>query len=221
MGWISDPGAPAQHTFSNCGDRHTESSVGVNNDQPDEVLFAPARYRRTAKWSAGEKSKVGISFAIYFRYCIEFGTTCQIQCLCAQSNSVYNQVTSHKPQVTGDCDPYRETCDRFKMKRLRLPTKVATSVVCVTILLFIVGCDALGSPGEPITPTPAPSPTPITFAEDTARAFLKAWSEGDYNAMYTMLAPSRQATTPGDQFVTRYKGNANEATKKTLKTTLI
>ena len=106
-----------------------------------------------------------------------------------------------------------ETCDRLTMKRLPF--------FCVTLLLFIVGCDALGSPGEPITPTPAPSPTPITFAEDTARAFLKAWSEGDYNAMYTMLAPSRQATTPGDQFVSRYKGIANEATIKTVKTTLI
>ena len=79
-----------------------------------------------------------------------------------------------------------------------------------TILLFVAGCSVL--PGMSATPTPAFTPTPVTFAEDTARAFLKAWSEGDYNAMYQMLAPSRQATTSVDQFVSRYKGIATEAT---------
>ncbi|MBI4789226.1 MAG: penicillin-binding protein 2 [Chloroflexi bacterium] len=88
-------------------------------------------------------------------------------------------------------------------------------------LILIVGCTSLGVPGESSTPTPAPSPTPITFAEDSARAFLKAWSEADYNAMYTMLAPSRQATTPADQFVARYKNIAFEATIKNVKTTFI
>jgi len=80
----------------------------------------------------------------------------------------------------------------------------------VTIFLFLAGCSIL--PGDSATPTPAATPTPVTFAEDTARAFLKAWSEGDYNAMYQMVAPSRKETTPVDQFVSRYKGIATEAT---------
>jgi len=88
----------------------------------------------------------------------------------------------------------------------------------VTVFLLLAGCGIL--PGDSATPTPAATPTPITFAEDTARAFLKAWSEGDYNAMYQMLAPSRQETTSVDQFVSRYKGIATEATITSVKPTV-
>lgn len=86
------------------------------------------------------------------------------------------------------------------------------------VTLFLAGCGSL--PGASATPTPAATPTPITFAEDTARAFLKAWSEGDYNAMYQSVAPSRQETTPVDQFVARYKGITTEATITSVKPTL-
>ncbi len=93
------------------------------------------------------------------------------------------------------------------MKRLPL--------VFFAIFLFTAGCGIL--PGSnPATPTPAFTPTPVTFAQDTARAFLKAWSEGDYNAMYQTLAPSRQETTTVDQFVSRYQGIATEATITTV-----
>ncbi|MCL4393536.1 MAG: twin-arginine translocation signal domain-containing protein, partial [Chloroflexi bacterium] len=74
----------------------------------------------------------------------------------------------------------------------------------------IAGCGVL--PGVSGTPTPPFTPTPVTFAQDTARAFLKAWDEGDYNAMYQTLAPSRKETTTVDQFVARYKDTADEAT---------
>jgi len=82
----------------------------------------------------------------------------------------------------------------------------------LTLLVLVAGCSA------PSTPTPAPTPTPVVFAEDTARAFLKAWSESDYNAMYSMLAPSRQETITADQFVSRYKAIATEATIRSVKT---
>ena len=88
----------------------------------------------------------------------------------------------------------------------------------VPVLLVAAGCSLL--PGGSATPTPAFTPTPVTFAEDTARAFLKAWSEGDYNAMYQMLAPSRKETTSVDQFVSRYKGIATEATITSIKPTV-
>ncbi|MGE5264523.1 MAG: penicillin-binding protein 2 [Acidobacteriota bacterium] len=87
------------------------------------------------------------------------------------------------------------------------------------ILMVAAGCSGL--PGDSIPPTPEPSPTPVVFAEDTARAFLKAWSEGDYNAMYSMLAPNRQATITPDAFITRYTSTQTEATVKSLKTTFI
>jgi penicillin-binding protein 2 len=87
------------------------------------------------------------------------------------------------------------------------------------IFLFLAGCSILPG-GESATPTPAFTPTPVTFAEDTGRAFLKAWSEGDYNAMYQTLASSRQQTTSVDQFVSRYKGIATEATITSVKPTV-
>jgi penicillin-binding protein 2 len=92
------------------------------------------------------------------------------------------------------------------------------SFLLATILLLVAGCGSL--PGESATPTPAFTPTPVTFAEDTARAFLKAWSEGDYNAMYQMLADSRKETTSVDQFVSRYQGIATEATITSVKPTV-
>ena len=85
----------------------------------------------------------------------------------------------------------------------------------VTILLITAGCSTL--PSISSTPTPAPSPTPVTFAEDTARAFLKAWSESDYGAMYALLAPSRTETLTAEQFIARYQDIAMEATIKSVK----
>ncbi len=86
-----------------------------------------------------------------------------------------------------------------------------------TVLLLVAGCSLL--PGDPPTPTPIPmTPTPVVFAEDTARAFLKAWNAADYNAMYTMLAPSRKETITPEQFVARYQGIALEATIRSVKT---
>ncbi len=69
--------------------------------------------------------------------------------------------------------------------------------------------------------TPAATPTPILSAEDTARAFLKAWSEADYIALYAMLAPSRQATISIDDFVARYRGIHAEALIRSVKTNFI
>ena len=86
-------------------------------------------------------------------------------------------------------------------------------------VLLLTACAIL--PGGSATPTPAPTPTPVTFAEDTARVFLKAWSESDYNAMYSTLAPSRKETITAEQFVSRYKGIATEATITAIKPTVL
>ena len=91
--------------------------------------------------------------------------------------------------------------------------------IAFTILLTVIGCDIVpGTP--PLTPTPAYTPTPVVFAQDTARAFLKAWGDGDYAAMYALLAPSRKDTTTAEQFTARYKGIATEATLRTIKITV-
>lgn len=95
----------------------------------------------------------------------------------------------------------------MKSKIKRLP------IIVATLWLLLVGCNI-----DSAAPTPMPTPTPVAFAEDTARAFLKAWSDGDHNAMYTMLAPSRQETITAEQFIARYKGIATEATFRSIKT---
>lgn len=95
----------------------------------------------------------------------------------------------------------------MKSKFNRLP------IIAATLIVLLVGCSL-----DSATPTPIPTPTPVVFAEDTARAFLKAWSDGDFNAMYTMLAPSRQETITAEQFIARYKGIATEATFRAVKT---
>ena len=107
---------------------------------------------------------------------------------------------------------------RYKISSIRTSAKFLFLVV-LALLLASAGCDSLPG-GIGATPTPAYTPTPVTFAEETARAFLKAWSESDYNAMYTMLAPSRRETITAEQFVARYKGIATEATIKSIKITV-
>ncbi len=86
-------------------------------------------------------------------------------------------------------------------------------------LLLLVACSV--SPGLTSTPIPAWTPTPVTFAEDTAREFLKAWSAADYNAMYALLAPGRKASVPADQFIARYQGIVKEATITAIKTNFV
>lgn len=90
-------------------------------------------------------------------------------------------------------------------------------IFVITFFLFVAGCSLL--PGDS-TSTPEPTPTPVLSAEDTARAFLKAWSVSDYKVMYALLAPSRQETTTSDQFIARYKSIVTEATITAIKPTL-
>jgi penicillin-binding protein 2 len=91
-------------------------------------------------------------------------------------------------------------------------------IVVVVLIVIGVNCSAFNEVSR--TPTPVATPTSVTFAEDTARAFLQAWHQTDYAAMYTLLAPSRQETTSAEQFVARYKGIATEMTLKTVRATL-
>lgn len=83
----------------------------------------------------------------------------------------------------------------------------------------LAGCGLV--PGTSPIPTIEPSPTPTVFAEDVARAYLKAWGNGDYNAMYTMLAPSSLATISVSDFVKRYQAITLEVTIAAVKTNLV
>ncbi|HLZ31825.1 MAG TPA: penicillin-binding protein 2 [Chloroflexota bacterium] len=74
-------------------------------------------------------------------------------------------------------------------------------------VLLLAACS-----GPEQAPTPAPAPTPVPVPptavpsrpEDAATAFLAAWQQGQYSAMYDLLSPDAQATTPRELFVRRY-----------------
>jgi penicillin-binding protein 2 len=75
------------------------------------------------------------------------------------------------------------------------------------LLGFVVFLSACGGPEPtPAAPTQPPvPPTPVpTRPEDAANAFLAAWQQGQYSAMYDLLSAGAQATTPRDLFVRRY-----------------
>src|ERR1700681_4819213 len=77
-------------------------------------------------------------------------------------------------------------------------------------LAFVLA--ACSAPEQAATPTAVPPPTeaavPPTSVpsrrEDTVTAFLAAWQQGQYSAMYDLLSAGAQASTPRDLFVRRY-----------------
>jgi cell division protein FtsI/penicillin-binding protein 2 len=100
------------------------------------------------------------------------------------------------------------------------------------LLLFMVGCK-----GQPPTPTPTVTPTPlpptptlgkvsveVTPAPDpslAAVAYLEAWKQEDYPAMYNLLSRlSRDAITQED-FTTRYRDAMAEAAVSKVDTSIL
>jgi len=82
----------------------------------------------------------------------------------------------------------------------------------VSLLLLSILCMAcrgvilpfsMAVPVAPSTPVPPP-------AEEVASAFLRAWEQRDYPAMYALLAPSSQATITEEEFASAYR-SAGEA----------
>ena len=72
---------------------------------------------------------------------------------------------------------------------------------------------ATGTPVEPDqTSTPGPTATPDTGPpEDAAQAFLDAWNEGDYEALYALASTETQSRIDRATFVERYEAITAEA----------
>lgn len=91
-------------------------------------------------------------------------------------------------------------------------------------MLLLSGCNAeslstlISDPTA--TPLPTPTPTPLPRADALAQAYLNAWSQGDYGAMYGLLAPDSQARLSRDQFQHYYTTAMTEATVKSVQTQL-
>jgi penicillin-binding protein 2 len=82
-----------------------------------------------------------------------------------------------------------------------------------TIFLFVLALASCAFPALRPSPTPVPSPTPyLPPADETAFAFLQAWEQGDYLAMYDLLSTASQDAYSEDQFTTSYRQVADEAT---------
>ena len=57
------------------------------------------------------------------------------------------------------------------------------------------------------TVTPPPTPTPPLGARDTAGAYLAAWQQANYAAMYALLAPASRAQLSAADFEAAYRKN--------------
>lgn len=81
------------------------------------------------------------------------------------------------------------------------------------LAVILDACDSV-TPESPSPTAPAATATikPPQTAEAAARAFLDAWTKGDYAGMYGFLAPRSQKTVTQDGFVKRYQSAMAEAT---------
>lgn len=74
----------------------------------------------------------------------------------------------------------------------------------LAVAFAVVGCTASAP-----APTPVPTTVPTTSPEASvgvAQAYLDAWREGDYAAMYALLAPADRAVTSEDRFTALHAG---------------
>ncbi|MFC2030226.1 NTF2-like N-terminal transpeptidase domain-containing protein [Chloroflexota bacterium] len=120
--------------------------------------------------------------------------------------------------------PCRQQSERIEMRH-HSPQKLLLPLLTVLCLVVTSCGTSVEAPGETLSPTtaetpttPTPSPLPPTstpeppLADETALAFLQAWEEGDYLALYDLLSPASWDRYPEDQFVSLYQEVATEAT---------
>lgn len=91
------------------------------------------------------------------------------------------------------------------------------------VVLLAGGCTSKLIPltAEPtLTPLPTPSPTPLPSADGVAQAYLLAWSQGDYQAMYSLLAADSQLRLGFNQFRDYYTSTLAQATVSQVQTQL-
>jgi penicillin-binding protein 2 len=89
---------------------------------------------------------------------------------------------------------------------------------CLLLLAaaVLLGCQPeLPEPTPTSVPTATPTPS-LDGAESVAQEFLRAWQNGAYERMYSMLSSAAQASNPESKFTSRYQAIADEATITSL-----
>ncbi len=88
------------------------------------------------------------------------------------------------------------------------------------LILLLVSCAPPVEEAAQPLPTLHPSPTPPVYnidgAERTARLFLDAWQNGDFEEMYDLTTFANQEATPLERFREIYEGVYSEMTLQSL-----
>jgi penicillin-binding protein 2 len=101
--------------------------------------------------------------------------------------------------------------------------KKRLSLGFIVLLMIAVACSPAGE-NQLVAPLPTiaslPSATPPTFtldaAERTARYFLDAWRENDFETMYSLIAFASQEATPLVDFTSLYQSSHDTLTLQSL-----
>ena len=99
------------------------------------------------------------------------------------------------------------------------------AIITTVLLLLVVSCRATPVAPQQTQPvavaTDEPTTTPVpALPEATVSAFLRAWEEQDYAAMYPLLAPRSKGTVEAEAFRRRYSNALTAASVVTVTTKL-
>lgn len=93
-------------------------------------------------------------------------------------------------------------------------------VMCLCALL-LAACRAVDSgPAVSVGPAQA-SPLTLEQADQVAGTFLKAWQDGDYATMYSLISPNSRDAYAESEFSAAYTQAATQITLETLETQII
>ena len=89
------------------------------------------------------------------------------------------------------------------------------------VLFLATGCtsDLTALTKDPTAaPLPTPTPTPLPSADAVVQAYLDAWNNGDYEAMYYLLTPNSQLHVNRADFENHYNRALTTATVNQIDT---